>query len=216
MSSDKKDRKITVTVLPKAPLITPTVTTPKSQKKTKSAAGLPSVCGGVLKPKGFSAVKLRATGDNTPLLEGPVTGWAAEPRDGDPLYAETFNDGGFDEIDGVYTVPVTGRYLLTASMTVATEYLPTTTESPENKLVLTVDNRNVAAVVIPQVHPTASGFENPIIDPATLVLNRLARLTVGDNVVLAARITTGADAPITDYVSDDNYPMTFSATFLGA
>ena len=164
---------------------------------------------------GFSAVKLETT-DQVPLGVGPLQGWAATPRDANPLYVGTFNDGGFNEITGIYTVPVSGRYLLTANVNLGYAYTVGNL-SGNDTLRITADGRVVAASVLSlignqQYTPPGAIISSVIEGEENVDLSRVVYLDAGAIVVLSSATETGVAA----YYSTANHPMTFSATFLGA
>ena len=116
MSSDNKKR-IQVTVLKQAPSANQASVQPKRQGKAKSTV-LPSVCGGTQTQRGFSAVY--DSGEIDAVLPSGVldTYWHSSPTAED-LYYGSFNDGGFLDTDGFYTVSSDGYYNITANFILA-------------------------------------------------------------------------------------------------
>lgn len=164
---------------------------------------------------GFSAVKVE-TGDPIQLGSGVLAGWGASPQLSSPMYNGTFNDGGFNEITGIYTVITPGRYLLTACLNLL--YQITLGPSLDNDyLQIIVDNNPVAAAEIAQV--VGMEFIPPLISETVITvqnnitLQKLVYLNAGAKVILSATLSNPSVE--VQYVSNPTLPLTFAAAFLG-
>ena len=163
---------------------------------------------------GFSAVKLE-TLSPTPIVNGTFQGWASTPRDSNPAYEGTFNDGEFDEVNGVYTVPISGRYILAANVNTAYDYALETL-SGNDLLSITVDDNKVtllslAALFVLRFTPAGviTGVEAGGVVNASLY--RVIHLNAGAKIALKANLEGNAQ-----YQSTNGIGTTFSAIYLGA
>lgn len=165
---------------------------------------------------GFSAVKLEE--QDIPLPDGTFEGWAATPRDSNPLYEGTFNDGGFDEVTGVYTVPASGRYLLTATVPLLYTYHANQNgPDPDYLIYIKVDNNTVVSSIPPLsammytpvnvINDTKTGTQT------TVSLSRIVYVNAGANIVLGGQPSSVDQIAVN---SSPSTPLTFSVTYLGS
>jgi len=165
---------------------------------------------------GFSAVK---SGSAIQLPTGPTIlgGWVSQPQGADPLYKGTFNDGGFDDSAGMYTVPTSGRYLLSAS--ISTSYnVPANTVDTSKFFDIIADG----ITVVTAMGPTKIMVYTPLNvitstteqGSMTVNLSRVVYLDGGAKVALRSTIPSSVFR--IGYFSTSDALTTFDAVFLGA
>lgn len=185
MSSDNKKR-IQVTVLKQAPVLTSTQVQTKRQGKAKSAL-IPSVCGGTQTQKGFSAVYSPDDPDAV-LPSGTMINWwksaPTTPAPGENDYYGSFNDGHFDDISGRYIVPTTGQY------SIAVNLILTLVNDP----ILGVSGDAISMFNV-VVSSTIGGLDQAIVGTA-LTETVLQNLTITDGTVTANTVDKIASVAI--------------------